>query len=124
MRKILGNKISIYLVITRLDKSHKVDKLEGASMHLLYVMEKNNNLPSSFMHECQKTTIVNFIIQKLKNKHISIKNIYRLSNPRSCDSEFRILISVQKMCPLKALVVKNSVLHDFGFGKVSPAKQL
>jgi len=25
---------------------------------------------------------------------------------------------------LKALVVKNSVLHDFGFGKVSPAKQL
>ena len=25
---------------------------------------------------------------------------------------------------LKALVVKNSVLHNFGFGKVSPAKQL
>jgi hypothetical protein len=25
---------------------------------------------------------------------------------------------------LKALVVKNSVLHDFGFRKVSPAKQL
>ena len=25
---------------------------------------------------------------------------------------------------LKALVVKNSVLHDFSFGKVSPAKQL
>ena len=25
---------------------------------------------------------------------------------------------------LKALVVKNSVLHDFGFGKVSPATQL
>ena len=25
---------------------------------------------------------------------------------------------------LKALVVKNSVLRDFGFGKVSPAKQL
>ena len=25
---------------------------------------------------------------------------------------------------LKALVVKNSVLHDFGFGKVSLAKQL
>ena len=25
---------------------------------------------------------------------------------------------------LKALVVKNSVLHDFGFGKVPPAKQL
>ena len=25
---------------------------------------------------------------------------------------------------LKALVVKNSVLHDLGFGKVSPAKQL
>ena len=25
---------------------------------------------------------------------------------------------------LKALVVKNSVLHDFGFAKVSPAKQL
>ena len=25
---------------------------------------------------------------------------------------------------VKALVVKNSVLHDFGFGKVSPAKQL
>ena len=25
---------------------------------------------------------------------------------------------------LKALVVKNSVLHDFGFGRVSPAKQL
>ena len=25
---------------------------------------------------------------------------------------------------LKALVVKNSVLYDFSFGKVSPAKQL
>ena len=25
---------------------------------------------------------------------------------------------------IKALVVKNSVLHNFGFGKVSPAKQL
>ena len=32
-----------------------------------------------------------------------------------------VLILKQK---LKALVVKNSVLHDFGFGKVSPAKQL
>ena len=30
---------------------------------------------------------------------------------------------IQKLS-LKALVVKNSVLHDFGFGKVSPAKQL
>ena len=29
-----------------------------------------------------------------------------------------------KVGVLKALVVKNSVLHDFGFGKVSPAKQL
>ena len=29
-----------------------------------------------------------------------------------------------KKIQLKALVVKNSVLHDFGFGKVSPAKQL
>ena len=25
---------------------------------------------------------------------------------------------------VKALVVTNSVLHDFGFGKVCPAKQL
>ena len=30
----------------------------------------------------------------------------------------------KKTFTLKALVVKNSVLHDFGFGKVSPAKQL
>ena len=30
----------------------------------------------------------------------------------------------EKTKQLKALVVKNSVLHDFGFGKVSPAKQL
>ena len=29
-----------------------------------------------------------------------------------------------QMKSLKALMVKNSVLHDFGFGKVSPAKQL
>ena len=35
------------------------------------------------------------------------------------------LFSVQKIkLLLKALVVNNSVLHDFGFGKVSPAKQL
>ena len=48
-KKILVDKISINLVITRLDKSLKVDKMEGASMHLLYVMEKNINLPSSLM---------------------------------------------------------------------------
>ena len=35
--------------------------------------------------------------------------------------QFPVLISRNV---LKALVVKNSVLHDFGFGKVSPAKQL
>ena len=50
----------------------------------------------------KKHIIVNLIIQKLKNKHISLKKYYKLSNPRSCDSEFRILISVQKMCPLGA----------------------
>ena len=37
-----------------------------------------------------------------------------------CSSKFRSKHSTV----LKALVVKNSVLHDFGFGKVSPAKQL
>ena len=37
---------------------------------------------------------------------------------------FEISIRTEKKIQLKALVVKNSVLHDFGFGKVSPAKQL
>ena len=34
------------------------------------------------------------------------QKVYRLSNPRSCDSEFRILISVQKMCPLPTLELR------------------
>ena len=34
------------------------------------------------------------------------------------------LVGTFNIQQLKALVVKNSVLHDFGFGKVSPAKQL
>ena len=68
-KKILGNKISIHLVITRLDKSRKVDKLEGASMHLHYVMEKNNNLPSS----CPECTVESeketFFEEHLSRKH-------------------------------------------------------
>ena len=34
------------------------------------------------------------------------------------------LVGTFNIQQLKALVVKNSVLHDFGFEKVSPAKQL
>ena len=47
----------------------------------------------------KKNIIVNFIIQKSKNETCFPQKVYRLSNPRSCDSEFRIFISVQKMCP-------------------------
>ena len=40
--------------------------------------------------------------------------------------QFKIIALIRQSLEmkLKALVVKNSVLHDFGFGKVSPAKQL
>ena len=31
---------------------------------------------------------------------------------------------VKMLSEIKAIVAKNIVLHDFGFGKVSPAKQL
>ena len=43
---------------------------------------------------------------------------------RSDITELRSAESAWTFHILKALVVKNSVLHDFGFGKVSPAKQL
>ena len=45
-------------------------------------------------------------LKKLHLKFLYAKKVYYLLNV------------------LKALVVKNSVLHHFGFGKVSPAKQL
>ena len=52
----------------------------------------------NFMRECKKTHNCEGYHSKIeKNKHFPQK-VYRLSNPRSCDSEFRILISVQKMC--------------------------
>ena len=35
-----------------------------------------------------------------------------------------IAIVLEKFHLVKALVAKNSVLHDFGFGKESPTKQL
>ena len=43
-------------------------------------------------------------------------------NMRKLISLYHFLLILLSL--LKALVVKNSVLHDFGFGKVSPAKQL
>ena len=69
------------------------------------------------MHECQKNNlIVKFTIQKLKNKHISLKKYTDWAiNPRSCDSEFRILISVQKMCPLDCIVFRLQIVKSIGF---------
>ena len=48
----------------------------------------------------------NLIIKKLKK-------VYRLSDPGSFDSEFRILILVQKMCP----IVHSVSLQDLGLAK-------
>ena len=53
-----------------------------------------------FMCECQKKHISEFYHSKIEKKIHFSQKVYRLSNPRPCDSEFRILISVQKMCPL------------------------
>ena len=50
----------------------------------------------------RKNIIVNFIIQKLKNKHISLKKIYKLSNAKSCDSEFRIFFLNHKFWALES----------------------
>ena len=55
-----------------------------------------------------------------------LKNISEI--PEFFAKKYWELVELEKILVfgfwLKALVVKNSVLHDFGFGKVSPAKQL
>ena len=55
------------------------------------------------MCECQKNIIVNFIIQKLKSKHTSLKKIYKLSKTKSCDSGFRIYLLTHKLWALTQL---------------------
>ena len=47
-----------------------------------------------------------------------------LLSPKSAGINLQSPQSDKTPWTLKALVVKNSVLHDFGFGKVSPAKHL
>ena len=47
-----------------------------------------------------KNIIVNFVIQKLKSKHIPL--IYKLSNAKSCDPEFIIFVWNQKMRTLES----------------------
>ena len=52
----------------------------------------------SFLSLC-RTAPRQFYHSKIEKLTHFPQKVYRLSNPRSCDSEFRILISVQKMCP-------------------------
>ena len=56
--------------------------------------------------------------------HDNIKNEKKMQIRLHKDIEQFVICDLLKVSLLKALVVKNSVLHDFGFGKVSPAKQL
>ena len=55
-------------------------------------------------------------INEIPGKNLGLKFLVDLKRTEENNPEMKII--------LKALVVKNSVLHDFGFGKVSPAKQL
>ena len=57
----------------------------------------------NFMCNCQKTHNCEFYRSKIEKHTHFPQKVYRLSNPRSCDLEFRILISVQKMCPYNSI---------------------
>ena len=67
--------------------------------------------------------IITYIyIQNLSEPHtLEPRNMYVTMH---CNGTIIFEIDMMKKSYLKALVVKNSVLHNFGFGKVSPAKQL
>ena len=87
------------------------------------------------MHKKSLKVIYLYVVYYL-NSYVSIINIkscrynweestFNTFGNKKREKTFTVVyVTIKNYLLLKALVVKNSVLHDFGFGKVSPAKQL